>query len=217
MQNPPPAIPELCGTSSLSGDNTVERHMGESERSRDRELVERFRGGDRDAFAELYRAQYPGVFRFALYMTGDRTRAGEIVQDVFVWLVHHSGDYDETRGELGAFLGGVARKLLQRRLHAEHRWIPFDEAAAGVRQQGDGAGFAEGLEREQEAAQLRKAIAALPERYREVVVYCDLQGMSYEEAATALECAVGTVRSRLHRARELLARKLQCKEGQRCL
>jgi RNA polymerase sigma-70 factor (ECF subfamily) len=57
-------------------------------------------------------------------------------------------------------------------------------------------------------ASVRKAVLSLPERYREVVVLCDLQEMSYEEAATIVGCAVGTVRSRLHRARTFLAVKL---------
>jgi RNA polymerase sigma-70 factor (ECF subfamily) len=186
--------------------------MGNDERRRDRDLVERFRGGDREAFAELYRTHFPSVFRFALYMTGDRVRAGEVVQDVFVWLVHHPGEFDPERGDLGAFLGGVARKLLQRRRQMEQRWAPLD-----VRIPSGDSGFASSLEREQDVAQLRKAIAALPEKYREAVVLCDLQGRSYEEAAAPMECAVGTVRSRLHRARELLVRKFQCREGQKCL
>jgi RNA polymerase sigma-70 factor (ECF subfamily) len=57
--------------------------------------------------------------------------------------------------------------------------------------------------------QLLQAIAALPLRYREAVALCDLEGKSYEEASVILECPVGTVRSRLHRARGLLARKLE--------
>ena len=150
--------------------------MGETERRRDRQLVERFRSGDREAFAELYHAHYPALFRHALYMTGDRVRAGETVQDVFVWLIHHSKDFDESRGDLGPFLGGVARKLLLRRQRTESRWLPFDEAAASVRDANDDDQFARGLERDEETAQLRKAIAALPERYRDAVVHCDLEG-----------------------------------------
>jgi RNA polymerase sigma factor (sigma-70 family) len=60
-----------------------------------------------------------------------------------------------------------------------------------------------------DTAALRKAIAALPERYREPVILCDLQGRTYEEAAAVIGCAVGTVRSRLHRGRELLGRKMR--------
>jgi RNA polymerase sigma-70 factor (ECF subfamily) len=192
--------------------------MGEPEPRSDRVLVEQFRAGDREAFTALYRAHFPSVYRFAFYMTGDRIRAGEITQDVFVWLVHHPGEFDAGRGNLAAFLGGVARKFLLRQQRSERRWLPFDEPAAPPGRQNARDDFVSGLEREQEAAQLRKAIAALPARYREAVVLCDLEARSYDEAATMLGCATGTVRSRLHRARELLVRKFQGKkEGQRCL
>ena len=186
--------------------------MGETDPRSDGDLVRRFRGGDREAFAALYGLHFPTVFRFAFYMTADRQIAGELTQDVFVWLVHHHRQFDAERGDLGAFLCGVGRMLLRQRQRAERRWLPLDEAAAVS------PAFAGGLEREQEAAALRQAIAALPERYREAVVLCDLEGKTYEQAAAVLECALGTVRSRLHRARELLARKIQGrKEGLRCL
>jgi RNA polymerase sigma-70 factor, ECF subfamily len=176
----------------------------------DRELVDRFRNGDRDAFAALYRTHHPAVFRFALYMTGDRDRAGELTQEVFVWLVHHAGAFDPARGNLGAFLGGVARQFLRRRRQDERRWLPLEEA--GVQRNPP----REIAERE-DAADLWKAIATLPERYRETVILCDLEEMSSEEAATVLGCAVGTVWSRLHRAHALLLRKLEgSREKQRC-
>ena len=186
--------------------------MGDADRRSDRDLIQRFRGGDREAFLTLYRAHSPAILRFALYMTADCVRAEEVTQDVFVWLIHHTGDWNPDRGDLPAFLGGVARKFLHRQQRAERRWLPLDESAAGS------DALSGDLEREQEAAGLRKAIAALPVPYREAVVLCDLEGMSYEEAAAVQGCAVGTVRSRLHRARQLLARKYQCrKEGQRCV
>lgn len=58
-------------------------------------------------------------------------------------------------------------------------------------------------------SRVRHAIATLPDNYREVVVLCELDEMSYEDAAAALDCPVGTVRSRLHRARALLLEKLR--------
>jgi RNA polymerase sigma-70 factor (ECF subfamily) len=186
--------------------------MGKAERSADRELVNRFHSGDREAFLALYRAHSPSVFRYSLHMTGDRLRAEEITQDVFVWFVHHAGRWDEARGDLGAFLGGVARKALLRQQRIDRRWTRLEESAVVS------DAFEDAVEREQKSAELRKAIAVLPLRYREAVVLCDLEGKSYEEAAAIQGCAVGTVRSRLHRARELLACKLQrTGEGQRCL
>jgi len=56
---------------------------------------------------------------------------------------------------------------------------------------------------------LRRAVQALPRRYREVVVLCDLEEVDYADAAVALACPIGTVRSRLHRARSLLLEKLK--------
>ena len=213
---PAGTAPKISGTLTNSAGNSVERHMEEDRPSPDRDLLRRFCGGDRDAFTALYRAHYPAVFRFAYYMTGDRMRAGEITQDVFVWLIHHPTEYDAGRGDLPAFLGGVARKLLHRRQHRESRWRPLEEAALSPRVVYS-TEFAIGLERREDVAELRKAIAALPERYREAVVLCDLEEKSYQEAAEALGCALGTVRSRLHRARELLVRKFQWKkEGQKC-
>jgi RNA polymerase sigma-70 factor (ECF subfamily) len=177
----------------------------------DRDPLVRFRAGDREAFTLVYRLHSPAVFRFAMHMTGDRAKASEVTQDVFVWLIHHAGNYDPARGELGAFLLGVARKLMLRLLRNERKWVPLNEAGRAFRvppaaRPGDS-----------HTAWLREAIAALPVHYREVVVLCDLEGHTYEDAAVALDCAVGTVRSRLHRARELLGRKLQSKkEAQGC-
>ncbi len=177
--------------------------MLEFERYRDRELLQRFRAGDREAFSEIYGEHSGSVFRFVLAMTGDRTKAAEITQDVFVWLIHHPGGFDPQRGELGALLVGVARKLLKRRCSEEQRWTPIEDSMlAPVGETGG----------DYDVELLRQAIAALPGRYREVVVLCDLESRSYEEAASIAECAVGTLRSRLHRARALLARKLTCSQ-----
>ena len=173
--------------------------MFEFERIRDRDLLKRFGAGDRDAFAEIYREYSGSVYRFARGMTGDEIKAGEVTQDVFVWLIHHPGDFDPRRGELGSFLVGVARKLLKRRYSEEQRWVPIDESTPEPEPRNQG---------EADTELLRQAVAALPVRYREMVVLCDLEGRSYEEAAAIAECAVGTVRSRLHRARALLSRKL---------
>ena len=171
-------------------------------------LLDRFRTGDREAFALIYRSNSPTVYRFAVHMTGDPAKAAEITQDVFVWLIHNPGNFDPARGSLGAFLIGVARRILLKRWHAERRWAPLEEAGERV----DFGPAEKANTLESRTGRLRELIAALPARYREVVVLCDLQGRSYDSAAAILECAVGTVRSRLHRARELLARKFEADE-----
>jgi RNA polymerase sigma-70 factor (ECF subfamily) len=178
--------------------------MPEFERTSARDLLVRFRAGDRDAFTELYREHHPAVFRFGLLMTGDRTKATEVTQDVFVWLIHHPGKFDPARGELRGFLIGVARKFLKHLYAEERRSIPIEDLPLAEQSRDCD---------NHDAIRLRQAIAALPPRYREVVVLCDLEEKTYDEAAVIIECAVGTVRSRLHRARSLLARKLTGRES----
>jgi RNA polymerase sigma-70 factor (ECF subfamily) len=170
----------------------------------DGELVVRFRNGDRDAFSALYRTHHAAVFRFALYLTGDREQAAEVTQEVFVWLVHHPATFNPERGDLPAFLGGVARQMLRRRRREAQRWCPLHESAAGTTPPPE-------IADDEETTELWKAIASLPDRYREAVILCDLEEMSNEQAAGVLGCAVGTIWSRLHRAHELLQRKLQGK------
>src|SRR5262249_7906060 len=158
-------------------------------------LIESFRAGDREAFEQLHQTYSPSVFRFVFYMTGDRRHANEITQDAFVWLLRHPASFDPDRGNLGALLRGVAVQLLRRERRNLLRWLPLREAAA------EAPAFESA-----DIAALRRAIGRLPQRYREALVLCDLEGRSYEEAAASIGCAIGTVRSRLHRARELLAR-----------
>jgi RNA polymerase sigma-70 factor (ECF subfamily) len=172
--------------------------------ARDAMLLERFRSGDRDAFNAIYRAHSQRVFRFAMLMTGDSQKASEATQDVFVWLVHHPDVFDPARGELSNLLIGVARNQLRKRHTEEQRWVPIENTAASLR-----ATPADHFDSDaDDADRLHAAIRALPESYRAVVVLCDLEEKTYEEAAVILEVPTGTVRSRLHRARALLARKL---------
>jgi RNA polymerase sigma-70 factor (ECF subfamily) len=181
----------------------VAERMPESGRTHDGELLERFRTGDRDAFTAIYRTHQRRIFRFVVLMTGDEVKAGEVTQDVFVWLIHHSASYDPQRGALGDFLVGVTRKLLKRRFSEEQRWVPLEPSALPAAPPVQAA--------QDDTVRLREAIRALPELYRAIVVLCDLEEKTYEEAAAVVECPVGTVRSRLHRARALLARKLMGK------
>ena len=94
--------------------------------------------------------------------------------------------------------------MLRRRRREDQRWLPLNESAAGISPPPEIAGA-------EDAEELWKAIASLPERYRETVILCDMEEMSNEQAAAVLGCAVGTIWSRLHRAHELLQRKLQSK------
>ena len=169
--------------------------------------------GEQEALTALYRRRQGGIYRFVMQMCGSQALAEDVTQEVFMVLIRDGQTFDPTRGSLNAFLVGVARNLLLRRLQRERFYVPMeedadDEATTQISSPTTG-GPLEDLSRIETINSVRMAVLALPERYREVVVLCDLQEMSYVEAAEALSCAVGTVRSRLHRARALLTDKLR--------
>jgi RNA polymerase sigma-70 factor, ECF subfamily len=189
------------------GEMQIESH------DRDDVLLKRSAKGDELAFAELYRRHQAALFRFALRMTGSSWAAEEIVQDVFMTLVREPKKYDADRGTVGAFLYGVARNRIMKHLERTPRNFSLDEAGEAGREshpqlheQMTPARWAELRERRE---QVRAAVLELPSEFREAVVLCELEEMSYDEAACALECPVGTIRSRLHRGRALLLAKLE--------
>lgn len=180
----------------------------ESDRDSDEDLLARTARGDAQAFALLFRRRHGEVYRFALHMTGTAGAADDVTQDVFMVVMREAARYEPGRSRVTAWLCGIARNCARQRLDRDRPFQPLDEEDDAWRDpalQTDPLGDltrAEGIER------VRKAVLSLPIRYREVIVLCDLQEMSYAEAADVLACAVGTVRSRLHRGRQLLATKL---------
>jgi RNA polymerase sigma-70 factor (ECF subfamily) len=180
----------------------------------DLDLVTRLGAGERQALVALFRRRRLAVYRFALHMTGIEATAEDVTQEVFMAVMAEATRYDAARGTVLAWLLGITRNLVRRRLERE-RFVPLPDASAhdaGSIATSDPLGD---LTRTERIALLRRAVMSLPPRYREVVLLCDLQELSYAEAACALQCAVGTVRSRLHRARALLAAKLREMEAVR--
>jgi len=187
-------------------------------------LLRRAVAGDEDAFRALYRQLSGSIYRFALHMSGNEGVAEEVTQESFLVLVRDPGRYDPARASLKAFLYGVARNHTLRAMEKESRFTPFTEpgeSAAGDPESSGGRAFEiasptadanEDLLRREQIERVRKAVLTLPPVYREAVVLCDLQELSYEEAAHALGCAPGTLRSRLHRGREMLATRLRATE-----
>jgi RNA polymerase sigma-70 factor (ECF subfamily) len=170
----------------------------------DEQLLEQALGGDEHAFALLYRCRQGAVYRFALHMSGDPALADDVTQEVFLLLIERGQRFDAGRGPLISFLYGIARNLLLRRLERKATGS-LDEIAEQLPADDD---ILDDLTRRETIEQIRSAVLSLPLVYREAVVLFDLEGASYEEAAEALDCPVGTVRSRLSRGRAMLAQKL---------
>jgi len=175
----------------------------------DDDLVRRFRAGDEDAFLALYRRWQGPLYRFALRMGGVAGLAEDVTQEVFMALLRHPDRYDSARGPVSAYLYGIARHQVLRRLDRDRSQVPLPDDDGSPILELAAAGPLADLQRRENVEAVRRAVLSLPLHYREVVVFCDLQSLSYEEAARTLGCPVGTVRSRLHRARELLLEKLK--------
>jgi len=174
----------------------------------DSELVQKMLGGDKTAFAELYRRRQRDVYRFAMHMTGAADLAEDVTQEVFIVLMKKGNEYDELKGSVNAFLLGVTRNYVLRRLRKERSFVSIDDTL-GDNVAAEHASVNEALARSEAIQAMRKAVRNLPAHYREVVVLCDLQELSYAEAAAVLDSKIGTVRSRLHRARGLLIERLR--------
>jgi RNA polymerase sigma-70 factor (ECF subfamily) len=188
-----------------------------AEQDRDDVLLRRAAKGDEEAFTLLYRRHQAAMYRFALRMTGSAWAAEEILQDVFMILVRDPKKYDAARGTLGGFLYGVTRNRVLKYLERLPRETPLEEK----NEDGSGSGIvlqdsstpAIWAEKRERMRQVRAAVLDLPTEFREAVVLCELEEMSYEEAAKVAGCPIGTIRSRLHRGRALLMAKLEMLRG----
>jgi RNA polymerase sigma-70 factor, ECF subfamily len=187
----------------------------------DEELLLLMLAGDGDAFEALYDRRQGGVYRFVLRMSGSAELAEDVTHDVFIALMRDGRQFDPTRGTVAAYLLGIARHSTLKRLRRERSFVSISDGAEqgedapiafDKRLVADADPFAD-LTRNETIDMVRQAILALPEHYREVVALCSLGEMSYEQAASVIGCPVGTVRSRLNRAREILVRKLSAAKG----
>ena len=194
--------------------------MSVPEEPADSKLVARMASGDREAFAELFRRHQATVYRFSRQMLGSREAAEDVTQDVFIALARNAHRFDPGIASLTTYLYGVARNLILQRHKRSRARVEVDidsiegEEAAGLATAPDPI---DALSRTQMLRQLRGAILRLPVHYREAIVLCELNGLSYEDAAAIAGCPVGTIRSRLSRARRILIERcrtlLRLREG----
>jgi len=140
------------------------------------------------------------VYRFAWRMSGSAAAAEDLTQNVFVSLLRYPNRFDPARGTLRAFLLGIARNLALKHWRAEHRLEPLDDEEM----------VAEPVDPDRGAVGdiVGRAVRALPPLQREVVILVEYEGLTLAEVARAVDADIGTIKSRLHRARENLRRAL---------
>jgi RNA polymerase sigma-70 factor, ECF subfamily len=174
-------------------------------------LLAKMKQGDEQAFVALYRRHKDAVYRFALMCTGSPASAAEVTQETFLHFMTRTDQFDPTRGSIAAWLCGVARNLARKEYNPR-------ELATDPADLADDAHLSEAhidydtpLERllkGEVAEQVRRAVARIAPHYRDVLILCELSELSYAEAAQVCGIDIGTVRSRLSRARAQLAERL---------
>ncbi|MFJ3205155.1 RNA polymerase sigma factor [Streptomyces sp. NPDC086989] len=171
----------------------------------------RIRSGDPDAYAELFDGYARAVYNHAFRMTGDWAVAEDVMSAAFLEAWRLRGSVDPEGGSLRPWLLGIATNLARNHCRSNRRYravAAAAAAAAGAASVPDHAEEVAGrLDDRQQIAATLKQLSALRAPEREVLLLCLCEGLEYAEAARVLGIPVGTVRSRLSRARTKL-RKL---------
>jgi len=159
--------------------------------------------GDTAAFRALFEAHHEAVFRFAYRLTNSVHVAEDVTQDCFLRVVSNPGGFDPGRGSLRAFLCGMARNLVRQWWRVTGREVELDddcdETVAADLLSGDSAGPSPEV-----AQAVQAAVGLLPVLQREAVILFEFEGLSLEEVSQVVNADVGTVKSRLFRARRRL-------------
>jgi RNA polymerase sigma-70 factor (ECF subfamily) len=176
----------------------------------DLDLLRRMRAGDAEAMTVLYRRHQAPLYRFAMLRCGSQDTAADIVQEVFMALIEGKLAFDATRGALSSFLFGVARNFMLKRDEAQRRYV-----SSSLTNHDDDEDWEfdivdtnpsplETLLADHRAEAVRTAMTKIAPHYRDVLILYEMQELSYVEIATICNIDIGTVRSRLSRARAKL-------------
>ncbi len=174
----------------------------------DTEYMARLAAGDANALRPLYEKHGRALLRFSAAMCRSRQVAEDLVHDTFVALLREPFSFDPTLGTVYGYLCGVLRHRVSRHFRQQKRWVALDTEDESTAPQAPAHNPADEIARSEETAAFRRAMLDLPLQHREIIALCDLEELPYATVATILQVPIGTVRSRLHRARALLTIRL---------
>jgi RNA polymerase sigma-70 factor, ECF subfamily len=172
----------------------------------DADFVARLVAGDGGALRPLYERHGRALLRFSAAMCRSRQHAEDMVHDTFVELMREPRNFDPALGSVFAYLCGVLRHRISHHHRQQRRWVALDDDVPA--QAHDAPGPMDEIARSELTAAFRQAMLELPLPHREIIALCDLEELPYTTVASILDCPIGTVRSRLHRARALLTIRL---------
>jgi RNA polymerase sigma factor (sigma-70 family) len=176
--------------------------------SEDTDCMARLASGDSSALRHLYEKHGRALLRFSAAMCRSRQVAEDLVHDTFVALLREPVSFDPALGTVYGYLCGVLRHRVSRHYRREKRWVALDTEDESNEPRAEVHSPADDIARSEVTAAFRRAMLELPLQHREIIALCDLEELPYATVANILRCPVGTVRSRLHRARALLSIRL---------
>jgi RNA polymerase sigma factor (sigma-70 family) len=171
------------------------------EADQERGLVRRLRAGDRAAFREIYGRYAQPTFGFLLRLCGRRDQAEDLHQETWLAVARHAGRL-AADSDLGAWIFTIARNQFRSAYRSAARVRPPEGAPPVTETSDDPA-----------AHDLERALAALPEAHREILLLVGIEGMAIEQAAMVLAVRPAAARQRLARARTALAQRLAADEA----
>jgi len=175
----------------------------------DSECMAQLATGDASALRELYQRHGRALLRFSSAMCRSRQAAEDMVHDTFVALLNEPASFDPSLGTVFGYLCGILRHRVSRHFRQQKRWVALDtDDDSSPVQASDGRSATDEIARSEATAAFRRAMLELPVQHREIIALCDLEELPYTTVAGILACPIGTVRSRLHRARALLSIRL---------
>jgi RNA polymerase sigma-70 factor (ECF subfamily) len=174
----------------------------------DLEHVAQLAAGDTSALRHLYERHGRALLRFSIAMCRSRQLAEDLVHDTFLNFMRAPQLFDPALGSVYGYLCGMLRHQVSRHYRRQKRWVEFDADDEACAPADEADGPADEIARSEITAVCRRAMLELPMLHREVIVLCDLEELPYATVAEILRCPIGTVRSRLHRARALLMLRL---------
>jgi RNA polymerase sigma-70 factor (ECF subfamily) len=170
-------------------------------------LLDRMRCGDKAAFLQIYERHKAGVFRFAFRLLGSPENAEDVTQECFISLMRCPTRFDARKASLRTYLYSAARNLAFKRFRDVEGEVPLEGRNDG--ESPSSSGPLHVLLAEELSAEVQKAISGLAPFQREAVILFEYEGQSLAEIAAITGADVGTVKSRLRRARERLRRDLE--------
>jgi len=179
----------------------------------DADILAQVAAGDIDAYGKIVGRYRGRLYNFVFRFVSDRETAEDIVQETFLRAFRKRKEY-RAIANFSTWLFTIAGNLAKSELRRRKRWRLFslhrdDDSETGIELPDETYRPDKVAESSLADDQIHNAIASLPENYRQVILLRDVEGMAYQEIAEILDCPVGTVKSRVNRARLKLQQKLK--------